>query len=86
MELRQIAEKYNTLLDQSANVADLIKENEGLQAENDRLNEEAGYLQQGIAHLRRTEMIWLFVAGAGVFFVGLLVSKVSKKKRYYFDV
>lgn len=93
MELRQITEKYNTLLDQSKNVAELIKENdrlygenERLQAANDRLNTEAEHLGEEITRLRRTEMIWLFLAGAGVFFVGLIVGKVSKKKRYYFDV
>jgi len=89
MELTQITEKYNTLLDQSKNVAELIKENDRLygdndrlQAANDRLNMEVEHLRQEIAHLRRREMIWLFLAGAGVFFVGLIVGKVSKKKRY----
>jgi len=88
-ELTQITEKYNTLLDQSKNVAELIKENDRLygendrlQAANDRLNMEAEHLRQEIARLRRREMIWLFLAGAGVFFVGLIVGKVSKKKRY----
>lgn len=88
-ELTQITEKYNTLLDQSKNVAELIKENDRLygdndrlQAANDRLNMEVEHLRQEIAHLRRREMIWLFLAGAGVFFVGLIVGKVSKKKRY----
>jgi SH3 domain protein len=93
MELRQITEKYSALLDKSGNVAELIKENdllyrenERLQAANDRLNTEAKHPQQEIARLRRTEMLWLFLAGAGVFFVGLIVGKISKKKRYYFDV
>ena len=88
-ELTQITEKYNTLLDQSKNVAELIKkndrlygENDRLQAANDRLNMEAEHLRQEIARLRRREMIWWFLAGAGVFFVGLIVGKVSKKKRY----
>ena len=88
-ELTQITEKYNTLFDQSKNVAELIKENDRLYGENDRLqtandrlNMEAEHLRQEIARLRRREMIWLFIAGAGVFFVGLIVGKVSKKKRY----
>jgi len=88
-ELTQITKKYNTLLDQSKNVAELIKENDRLygdndrlQAANDRLNMEVEHLRQEIAHLRRREMIWLFLAGAGVFFLGLIVGKVSKKKRY----
>lgn len=88
-ELTQITEKYNTLLDKSKNVAELIKENDRLygendrlQAANDRLNMEAEHLRQEIARLRRREMIWLFLAGAGVFFVGLIAGKVSKKKRY----
>jgi SH3 domain protein len=88
-ELTQITVKYKTLLDQSKNVAELIKENDRLygdndrlQAANDRLNMEVEHLRQEIARLRRREMIWLFLAGAGVFFVGLIVGKVSKKKRY----
>jgi SH3 domain protein len=88
-ELTQITVKYKTLLDQSKNVAELIKENDRLygdndrlQAANDRLNMEVEHLRQEIARLTRREMIWLFLAGASVFFVGLIVGKVSKKKRY----
>ena len=89
-ELTQTAEKYNSLLAQSKNVTELVKEsdrlyaeNDKLQAANDTLNTEAQRLRQDVVRLRRTEMLWLFLAGAGVFFVGLTVGKVSKKKKRY---
>jgi len=83
MELTQITDKYNTLLDQSKNVVDLISEHERLQKEKVRLNKEMKHLEQENAHLRNKRMIQWFLAGGGVFFIGVIVGKVSRKKRYY---
>ena len=83
MELAQITEKYNTLLDQSKNVVDLISEHERLQKEKVRLNKEMKHLEQENAHLRNKRMIQWFLAGGGVFFIGVIVGKVSRKKKYY---
>jgi SH3 domain protein len=83
MELTQVTEKYNTLLDQSKNVVDLISKHERLQKEKVRLNKEMKHLEQENAHLRNKRMIQWFLAGGGVFFIGVIVGKVSRKKKYY---
>lgn len=83
MELKQITEKYNTLLDQSKNVLDLTSEHDRLQAENANLNTEMARLKQENARLRSTGMLRWFLAGAGVFLIGLIAGKVSRKKKYY---
>jgi len=83
MELAQITEKHNTLLDQSKNVVELIREHERLQKEKVRLNKEMKDLLQEKAHLKNKRMLGWFLAGGGVFFIGFITGKVSKKKRYY---
>lgn len=83
VELRQITEKYNILLDQSKKVVDLIGEHDRLQAENARLDMEMDHLKQENARLRSTRMLRWFLAGAGVFFIGLIAGKVLRKKKYY---
>ena len=83
VELRQITEKYNILLDQSKNVVDLVGEHDRLQAENAKLDMEMNHLKQENARLRSTRMLRWFLAGAGVFFIGLIAGKVLRKKKYY---
>jgi SH3 domain protein len=83
MELAQITEKYNTLLDQSKNVVELISEHERFQKEKVRLDKEMKDLVQENAHLKNKRMIGWFLAGGGVFFIGFIAGKVSRKKRYY---
>jgi SH3 domain protein len=83
MELKQITEKYNALLDQSKNVLDLTSEHDRLQAENAKLDTEMNRLKQENARLRSTGMLRWFLAGAGVFLIGLIAGRVSRKKRYY---
>ena len=83
MELKQITENYNTLLDQSKNVLELTSEHDRLQAENAKLDTEMVRLKQENARLRSTGMLRWFLAGAGVFLIGLIAGKVSRKKKYY---
>ena len=83
MELTQITEKYNTLLDQSKDVVELISKHKRLQAENVRLKKEVEHLQKESARLRGTGRLRWFLAGGGVFFIGWIAGKVSRKKKYY---
>ena len=83
MELKQITEKYNALLDQSKNVLALTSERDRLHAENAKLDTEMDLLKQENAHLGRTGMLRWFLAGAGVFLIGLIAGKISRKKKYY---
>jgi SH3 domain protein len=80
-ELRRASEKYTTLVEQSKNVAALVKERDSLKAANNRLNTETEHFQKENSRLKRLQMIWWFLAGGGVFFVGWIIGSVSKKKR-----
>lgn len=89
-ELEQMTDRYNTLLHQSKNVSDLAGERDRLKTkyqdfkvEIDRLNTRIKNLCQKNAHLEHTQILWWFLSGAGVFFVGLIIGKVSRKKRYF---
>ena len=83
MEVKQIKEKYDTLLNQSKNVLALTNEHDRLQVENAKLDIEMDRLKQENARLRSTEMLRWFLAGAGVFLIGLIAGRVSRKKKYY---
>jgi len=82
-KLAQITEKHNTLIDQSKNVVDLISEQKRLQAKNVNLNTRVEHLQKENTGLRNTRRLELFLAGGGVFFIGWIAGKVSRKKKYY---
>jgi SH3 domain protein len=82
-ELKEITEKYNTLLDQSKNVLELTSEHDRLQAENAKLNTEMDRLKQENESLKSTAMLRWFLTGAGVFLIGLIAGKVSRRKKYY---
>ncbi len=83
IELAQITKKHNTLIDQSKNVVDLISEQKRLQAKNVNLNTRAEHLQKENTDLRNTRRLQWFLAGGGVFFIGWIAGKVSRKKKYY---
>jgi SH3 domain protein len=83
IKLAQITEKHNTLIDQSKNVVDLISEHKRLQAKNVNLNTRVGHLQKENTDLRNTRRLQWFLAGGGVFFIGWIAGKVSRKKKYY---
>ena len=84
LELKQVTQKYNILVEQSGNVVELIAERDRLRAANSRLNAEMEQLRQKNAPLKRLGIVWWFVAGAGVFFGGLITGKISRrKKRFY---
>ena len=83
IKLAQITKKHNTLIDQSKNVVDLISEQKRLQAKNVNLNTRAEHLQKENTDLRNTRRLQWFLAGGGVFFIGWIVGKVSRKKKYY---
>lgn len=83
-ELKQITKKYNTFVDQSKDVVALVGERDTLQTANNGLNKEVERLRQENARLGRTRTQRWFLAGAGVFFIGLILGSVSRrKKRYY---
>lgn len=83
IKLAQITEKHNTLIDQSKNVVDLISKHKRLQAKNVNLNTRVEHLQKENTDLRNTRRLQWFLAGGGVFFIGWIAGRVSRKKKYY---
>jgi len=83
IKLAQITEKHNTLIDQSKNVVDLISEQKRLQAKNVNLSTRAEHLQKENSDLRDTRRLQWFLVGGGVFFIGWIAGKISRKKKYY---
>lgn len=83
VKLAQINEKHNTLIDQSKNVVDLISAQKRLQAKNVNLTTRAEHLQKENSDLRDTRRLQWFLAGGCVFFIGWIVGKISRKKKYY---
>jgi len=83
IELAQITKKHNTLIDQSKNVVDLISEQKRLQAKNVNLDTRVEHLQKENADLRNTRRLQWFLVGGGVFFIGWIAGKVSRRKKYY---
>ena len=83
IELAQITKKHNTLIDQSKNVVDLISEQKRLQTKNVNLDTRVEHLQKENSDLRSTRRLQWFLVGGGVFFVGWIAGKVSRKKKYY---
>jgi SH3 domain protein len=83
IKLAQITEKHNTLIDQSKNVVDLISEQKRLKAKNVNLNTRVEHLQKENNSLRNRRRLQWFLAGAGVFLIGWIAGKVTRKKKYY---
>jgi SH3 domain protein len=82
-ELSLVNERHNTLLEQSRDVVEIAEERDRLREENSKLSGMEEFLRDENKRLKRTEMFWWFLAGGGVFFVGWIAGKLSRKKRYY---
>jgi SH3 domain protein len=54
----------------------LLEDNKRLRTSNERLESE-------VRGSERREMMYWFLAGAGVLFAGWLIGKASRQKRYY---
>lgn len=83
-ELNSVTEKYNTLVKNSKRVVEITAENDLLQEENRRLSAETATLQEENEQLLRSGMMQWFLAGAGVFLVGWIIGKISRKQKRLF--
>lgn len=80
-QLENINKKYEQLLKDSENVLNLTTERDQLQQENSQIISKLEVLQEENKSFHRSNMIQWFLAGGGVFFIGWLAGKVSRKKR-----
>lgn len=84
-ELQTVKTKYEELLKNSENVLNLTAENEQLIEQNGLINSELLVLREENQNFHRSNMIQWFIAGAGVFFGGWLIGKISRKKQRGFS-
>jgi SH3 domain protein len=82
-DLKEVTEKYNALLKDSKDVVFLVKERDNIKTSNSELQTKTEQLQKENDELKQLQMIWWFVAGGGVFFVGWIIGKISRQKRFY---
>jgi SH3 domain protein len=88
--IKKLTQKYDALVGQSKDVVGLVGERDGLRAKseelaaaNNNLKANIEQLQQDNDRLVRNEILQWFIAGSGVFFIGLIVGKASRKKKRY---
>jgi SH3 domain protein len=67
----------------SGDARELAAERDRLTAEKKRLMAENRRLEAERERAHRKELIYWFLAGAGVLFIGWLMGKASRRKRYY---
>ena len=80
-QLKVMANKYNKLVVDSGDVAKIVSERDMLNEENTRLSTEKNELLQEKKRLFKTNVIYWFLAGGGVFFFGWIVGQFSRTKR-----
>lgn len=83
-ELEEATQKYNTLIEQSKNIQDIIQENKILKEDNGKLNAEVKELTDKNRNIFKTAMIKWFLAGVAVLLGGWLMGRsVSSRKKSY---
>jgi SH3 domain protein len=80
-QLKVMANKYNKLVVDSGDVAKIVSERDMLNEENTRLSTEKNELLQEKKRLFKTNVIYWFLAGGGVFFFGWIIGQFSRTKR-----
>ena len=81
-ELATIKNKHAKLLEDSRNTLQLITDNKTLSNDNQRLKNEIESLKDEKAKNSKENTIRWFIAGGGVFLVGLIAGGISRKRRY----
>ena len=80
-QLTAVTAKYAALQKDAREVVAIAAQREELQGERDRLKTQLEQLREENNTLLRTGMIQWFLAGGGVFFIGWIAGKISRKKR-----
>lgn len=81
-ELEKSTSKYETLINQTENIQNIVQDNKAFQEKNETLSKELEALKSKHKNAFRTAMIKWFLAGVGVLLIGWIIgSSVSSKKR-----
>jgi SH3 domain protein len=89
-QLKQMTDKYETLAAQSKDLVALVAERDKLIETNKALNNTQKDLKAELEQLHaenqklaHNEILYWFLAGGGVFFIGLVIGKYSRRKKRY---
>lgn len=83
--LDKVSRQHEQLRQSSADVIQIYENNQILEEQNQRLERELEVLREENISFHRTNMIQWFLAGAGVFFGGWLIGKISRQKNRGFS-
>ena len=78
-----LKQELDRLKTASKDAIELMNERDNLKTLNGRLSTETENLRKENSRLKRLQILWWFLAGAGVFFIGWITGRVSRKKKYY---
>lgn len=82
-QLTDISNKYTDLQERSKDIINMTTERDQLLEANSQIRNELQVLKEENAGFHRSNMIQWFLAGGGVFLVGWLAGKMSRKKQRY---
>jgi SH3 domain protein len=80
-ELTKVQGEYSALQEKSAAVIEISADRDRLEAQNAELTAEVERLRQDNEEMLFTGVIKWFLAGGGVFLVGWIIGKVSRRKK-----
>lgn len=81
LQLKTVTAQYNDLRQKAHNVVQLAAERDRLSAKNKELSVQVASLDKENQQMLHSGMIRWFLAGAGVFFGGWVLGKISRKKK-----
>ncbi|MDW7710467.1 MAG: TIGR04211 family SH3 domain-containing protein [Deferrisomatales bacterium] len=85
-ELREVRREYESLLQASGQVGEVVGERDRLRAENRELTEALARREAQARSLGQTRALRWFLAGAGVLLVGWVLGALTRKKKARFSV
>ncbi|NOR11198.1 MAG: TIGR04211 family SH3 domain-containing protein [Desulfovibrionaceae bacterium] len=80
-DMEFLKEKHQKLIDESQEVVSIINERDTLSSEAQKNAKEMTQLRDRNDELEGTQMVYWFLAGAGVLLIGMLIGKSSARKK-----
>ncbi|MBW1792299.1 MAG: hypothetical protein JRJ14_08615 [Deltaproteobacteria bacterium] len=80
-DMEFLKEKHQKLIDESQEIVSIINERDTLSSEAQKNEKEMTQLRDRNDELEGTQMVYWFLAGAGVLLIGMLIGKSSARKK-----
>lgn len=81
--IADLTEKIESMKTNMNDIENIVAERDKLLEENKRLKAENEEYAQDLKNVERKELMYWFLAGAGVLFLGWIIGKASRQKRFY---